>query len=541
MKVDGPELEKCAANFVPLSPISFLKRADAFFGERTAVVHGTRRFSYHDLYARSRRLAHALTKAGIGRGDTVAILAPNIPAMLEAHYAVPMIGAVLNPINIRLDPAAIAFCLDHGDAKIFLADREFHATIAPALDLMGAKRPIVIDIADIETGDAPSFGGIEYESFIAAGEPDFVYAGPKDEWDAVCLLYTSGTTGNPKGVVFSHRGCYLGALANALTFKLDNESRYLWTLPMFHCSGWTYTWAVTAAGGTHVCLRRVEPQRIFELIAAERVTHMCGAPIVLNMLIHAPDAVKKPLPVRTKVATGGAAPPAIVIQRMEAMGFEVLHLYGTTESYGPSTYCAPYTEWQGFSEDERYRVMARQGIPVVLVEDMIVANPDTMLPVPRDGETIGEIMLRGNTIMRGYLKNPTATAESFAGDYYHSGDLAVWHADGYIEVKDRSKDIIISGGENISSLEVEEVLFRHPKIMEAAVVARPDEKWGETPCAFVTLRPDAGNVTAEEIIAYCRENMAHYKVPKAIVFGPLPKTSTGKIQKFVLRDSAGNL
>jgi fatty-acyl-CoA synthase len=539
MKVDGPELERCAANFVPLSPISFLKRADAFFGERTAVVHGARRFSYHDLYARSRQLAHALTKAGIGRGDTVAILAPNVPAMLEAHYAVPMIGAVLNPINIRLDPAAIAFCLEHGEAKIFLADREFHGTIAPTLDLMGAKRPIVIDIADAETTDAPTFGGIEYERFIAAGDPDFAYAGPKDEWDAVCLLYTSGTTGNPKGVVFSHRGCHLGALANALTFKLDHESRYLWTLPMFHCSGWTYTWAVTAAGGTHVCLRRVEPQRIFELIAAERVTHMCGAPIVLNMLIHAPEAVKKPLPVRTKVATGGAAPPAIVIQRMEAMGFEVLHLYGTTESYGPSTYCAPYVEWDGFETEARYRLMARQGIPVVLVEDMIVANPETMQPVPRDGETIGEIMLRGNTIMRGYLKNPAATAESFAGDYYHSGDLAVWHADGYIEVKDRSKDIIISGGENISSLEVEEVLYRHPQVMEAAVVARPDEKWGETPCAFVTLKADAGTVTAEEIIAYCRENMAHYKVPRTIVFGPLPKTSTGKIQKFVLRDMAG--
>ena len=541
MIVNGPELEKCAANFVPLSPISFLMRADAFFGARTAVVHGERRFSYRDLYARSRRLAHALTKAGIGRGDTVAILAPNIPAMLEAHYAVPMIGAVLNPINIRLDPAAIAFCLEHGDAKILLADREFHATIAPALELMGDKRPIVIDIADAETAEAPSFGGIEYERFIAAGDPDFVYPGPKDEWDAVCLLYTSGTTGNPKGVVFSHRGCYLGALANALTFKLDNESRYLWTLPMFHCSGWTYTWAVTAAGGTHVCLRRVEPQRIFELIAKERVTHMCGAPIVLNMLVHAPDAVKKPLPLRTKVATGGAAPPAIVIQRMEAMGFEVLHLYGTTESYGPSTYCAPYVEWDGFGEDERYRIMARQGIPVVTVDDMIVADPDTMQPVPRDGETIGEIMLRGNTIMRGYLKNPAATAEAFAGDFYHSGDLAVWHADGYIEVKDRSKDIIISGGENISSLEVEEVLYRHPQVMEAAVVARPDEKWGETPCAFVTLKADAGTVTAEDIIVYCRENMARYKVPKTIVFGPLPKTSTGKIQKFVLRESAGKL
>jgi fatty-acyl-CoA synthase len=541
MMVDGPELAKCAANFVPLSPISFLKRADSFFGPRTAVVHGDRRFTYHDLYARSRRLAHALTKAGIGRGDTVAILAPNIPAMLEVHYAAPMIGAVLNPINIRLDSAAIAFCLDHGGAKLFLADREFHSTIAPALELLGDKRPIVIDIADAETAGAPSFGGIEYESFMASGSAEFAYPGPIDEWDAACLLYTSGTTGNPKGVVFSHRGCYLGAVNNALTFKLDHDSRYLWTLPMFHCSGWTYTWAVTAAGGTHVCLRRVEPKRIFELIAAEKVTHMCGAPIVLNMLVHAPDDVKKPLPVRTKVATGGAAPPAIVIQRMEAMGFEVLHLYGTTESYGPSTYCAPHREWDALETSERYRLMARQGIPNALIEDMIVADPDTLEPVPRDGETIGEIMVRGNLIMRGYLKNIEATDEAFAGGYYHSGDLAVWHADGYIEVKDRSKDIIISGGENISSLEVEEVLFRHPKVMEAAVVARPDDKWGETPCAFVTLRDGAGEVTAEEIIAFCRENMAHYKAPRTIVFGPLPKTSTGKIQKFTLRDKAAKL
>jgi fatty-acyl-CoA synthase len=541
MFVNGPELEKCAANFVPLSPISFLKRAADFFGERTAVIHGDRRYTYLELYARTRRLAHALTKAGIGRGDTVAILAPNTPAMLEAHYSVLMIGAVLNPINIRLDAASIAFCLDHGGAKLFLADREFHGTIAPALELMGAKCPIIIDIADVETASAPSFGGVEYESFIAAGSEGFVYSGPQDEWDAACLLYTSGTTGNPKGVVFSHRGAYLGALANALTFKLDHDSRYLWTLPMFHCSGWTYTWAVTAAGGTHVCLRRVEPQRIFELVAGERVTHMCGAPIVLNMLVHAPDAVKKKLPLKTKVATGGAAPPAIVIQRMEAMGFEVLHLYGTTESYGPSTYCAPHREWDTLETSDRYRLMARQGIPNALIEDMIVADPETMEPVPRDGETIGEIMLRGNLIMRGYLKNLNATDEAFAGGYYHSGDLAVWHADGYIEVKDRSKDIIISGGENISSLEVEEVLFRHPQVMEAAVVARPDEKWGESPCAFVTLKADAADVTADEIIAYCRDNLAHYKAPRTIVFGPLPKTSTGKIQKFVLREKAGKL
>ncbi|MEZ5852218.1 MAG: long-chain-fatty-acid--CoA ligase [Hyphomicrobiaceae bacterium] len=538
MREDRPELRKCPANYVPLTPVSFLGRAASFFGERTAVVHGARRLTYRDLYARSRQLAHALTKAGIQRGDTVAIVAPNTPAMLEAHYGVPMIGAVLNPINTRLDAGAIAFCLQHGEAKVLLADREFHATVAPALDRLGAKRPIVIDIADAETEGAPAYGGVEYEDFIRDADPQFAYAGPRDEWDSICLLYTSGTTGNPKGAVYSHRGAHLGALANALSFKLDHESRYLWTLPMFHCSGWTYTWAVTAAGGTHVCLRRVEPKRIFDLIAAEKVTHMCGAPIVLNMLVHAPASDKKALPTRPKVATGGAAPPAIVIERMEAMGFEVLHLYGTTESYGPSTYCAHKSEWDAGDLTQRYAMMARQGIPNALIEDMMVANPDTMERLPRDGASIGEMMLRGNTLMKGYLKNETATAEAFAGGYYRSGDLAVWHDDGYMEVKDRSKDIIISGGENISSLEVEEVLYRHPEVMEAAVVARPDAKWGESPCAFVTLKPDAKPVAADEIIAYCRANMAHYKIPRTVVFGPLPKTSTGKIQKFVLRDKA---
>jgi fatty-acyl-CoA synthase len=537
--MDRPELAKTAANFVPLSPVSFLARAAAFFGSRTAVVHGARRITYAEFFARARRLAHALAKAGIRRGDTVAILAPNVPAMLEAHYAAPMLGAVLLPINIRLDAAAIAFCLEHGAARLLIADREFHGTVAPALERLGPKAPIVVDIADPETADAPRLGNIEYESFIAAGDPAFDYPGPVDEWDSICLLYTSGTTGNPKGAVYSHRGAYLGAMANALTFKLDHESRYLWTLPMFHCSGWTFTWAVTAAGGTHVCLRRIEPKRIFDLCAEERVTHMCGAPIVLNMLVHAPAEVKRALPVRPKVATGGAAPPAIVIERMEAMGFEVLHLYGTTESYGPSTYCAHDAAWDaGLDVKERYALMARQGVPLVMIEDMMVATPQTLEPVPRDASHIGEIMLRGNTLMKGYLKNEAATAEAFAGGYYHSGDLAVWHSDGYIEVKDRSKDIIISGGENISSLEVEEVLYRHPEVMEAAVVARPDEKWGETPCAFVTLKPGAKPTTAEDIIAYCRANMAHYKVPRTIVFGPLPKTSTGKIQKFVLREQA---
>jgi fatty-acyl-CoA synthase len=538
---ERPELRKRAANFVALSPVSFLARAASFFGDRTAVIHGSRRFTYAEFHARARRLAHALAKAGIRRGDTVAILAANVPAMLEAHYAAPMIGAVLNPINIRLDAPLIAFCLEHGEAKLFLADREFHATIAPALEKLGSKRPIVVDIADAETAGAPSFGGVEYEGFIADGDPAFAYAGPADEWDSICLLYTSGTTGNPKGAVYSHRGAYLGALANALTFKLDHDSRYLWTLPMFHCSGWTFTWAVTAAAGTHVCLRKVEPARIFEQIVTNRVTHMCGAPIVLNMLVHAPADAKRPLPLRTKVATGGAAPPAVVIERMQAMGFEVLHLYGTTESYGPSTYCPPLPEWQELPAVERYARMARQGVPNPVIEQMAVVDPKTLAPLPRDGASMGEIALCGNTLMKGYLKNEAATEEAFAGGLYRSGDLAVWHGDGSIEVKDRSKDVIISGGENISSLEVEEVLYRHPQVMEVAVVARPDAKWGETPCAFVTLKPDSGPVAPEDIIAFCRANMAHYKVPKTIVFGPLPKTATGKIQKFVLREQARTL
>jgi len=538
MQHERRELRKRSANFVTLSPVSFLNRAADFFGDRVAIVHGSRRFTYLEFYARAKRLAHALTKAGIKRGDTVAILAANTPAMLEAHYAVPMIGAVLNPINVRLDAPLIAFCLEHGEAKVLLADREFHATVAPALERLGSRRPIVVDIADAETAEAPTFGSVEYESFLAAGDAQFAYAGAEDEWDSICLLYTSGTTGNPKGAVYSHRGAYLGALANALTFKLDHDSRYLWTLPMFHCSGWTFTWAVTAAAGTHVCLRKVEPQRIFEAIAEHRVTHMCGAPVVLNMLTHAPAEARRPLPLRTKVATGGAAPPAVVIERMEAIGFEVLHLYGTTESYGPSTYCPPLPEWEGLTSDERYARMARQGVPNPLIEQLVVVDPRTLAPVERGGGAIGEIALAGNTLMKGYLKNEAATDEAFAGGLYHSGDLAVWHRDGSIEIKDRSKDIIISGGENISSLEVEEVLYRHPQIMEAAVVARPDAQWGETPCAFVALKADAGSAAPEDIIAFCRANMAHFKVPKTVVFGPLPKTSTGKIQKYLLREQA---
>jgi fatty-acyl-CoA synthase len=534
---ERPELRKRSANFVTLTPASFLNRAADFFGERTAVVHGERRYTYREFRERVRRLAHALTKAGIKRGDTVAILAANCPALLEAHYAVPMLGAVLNPINIRLDAPLIAFCLEHGEAKLLLADREFHASIAPALERLGSRRPIVVDVADSETAGAPAFGRVEYEDFIAAGDPQSVHPGPEDEWDSICLLYTSGTTGNPKGAVYSHRGAYLGAMSNALTFKLDHESRYLWTLPMFHCSGWTFTWAVTAAAGTHVCLRKVEPKRIFDAIAEHRISHMCGAPIVLNMLVHAPPEAKRPLPLRTKVATGGAAPPAVVIERMEAMGFEVLHLYGTTESYSPATFCPPMDAWGELSTEERYARMARQGVPLACVEQMTVVDPKTLAPVVRDGATIGEIALAGNTLMKGYLKNEAATDEAFAGGIYHSGDLAVWHGDGTLDIKDRSKDIIISGGENISSLEVEEILYRHPHVMEAAVVARPDDKWGETPCAFVTLKPGTA-ATAEDIIAYCRANMAHFKAPRTVVFGPLPKTSTGKILKYELRDRA---
>jgi fatty-acyl-CoA synthase len=533
------ELRKRSANFVPLTPLSFLKRAAAFFGGRTAVIHGGRRYTYSEFYARTRRFAHALSKAGVRRGDTVSILAPNVPALLEAHYAVPMIGAILNPINIRLDGPAVAFCLDHGEAKVLLADTELAATAAAALEHT-SRRPTIIDVSDPEHQGGQRLGAIEYEDLLATGDPEFAYPGPEDEWDSICLLYTSGTTGNPKGAVYSHRGAHLNALASAFTFKLDHESRYLWTLPMFHCSGWTYTWGVTAAAATHVCLRKIEPRRIFGLIAEHRVTHLCGAPIVLNTLIHAPEEAKRPLPTRPKVMTGGAAPPSAIIRNMEAMGFEVLHAYGTTESYGPSTYCAPLAEWDVFSPEQRFAHMARQGVPHALIEDLTVADPKSLEAVPRDGSAIGEILVRSNTLMKGYLKNETASDEAFAGGFYHSGDLAVWHGDGYVDVKDRSKDIIISGGENISTLEIEEVLYRHPAVMEAAVVARPDPKWGESPCAFVTLKPGA-ELAEAEVVAFCRANMASFKIPKTVVFGPLPKTSTGKIQKFLLRDRAREL
>jgi len=532
-------LDRVGANYVPLTPLSFLARAASVYPSKPAVIHGERTFTYAELYARSRRLASALARRGIRRGDTVAVMAPNVPAMLEAHYGVPMAGAVLNALNYRLDARSIAFILEHARARLLITDTEFSETIERALALLKWRIP-VIDIADPlhDEGGGKLLGEKNYEDFLEEGDPEFAWRGPADEWQAICLLYTSGTTGDPKGVVYHHRGAYLNALGNALAFGLGPRSVYLWTLPMFHCSGWTYTWAVTAAGATHVCLRRVDPALIFPAIARHRVTHMCGAPVVMTTLIHAPDAVKVTFDHVVEMATGGAAPPSTVIAAMEAMGFRVTHLYGLTESYGPATLCAWQEEWDGLAIDARAGLMARQGVGYPTLEGVMVADPKTMKPVARDGQTMGEVMLRGNTVMKGYLKNPRATRAAFRGGWFHSGDLAVRHPDHYIEIKDRSKDIIISGGENISSLEVEEILYRHPAVMEAAVVAKPDVKWGEVPCAFVTLKPGAPPATAPDIVAWCRDNLAHYKVPKHVIFGPLPKTSTGKIQKYALREQA---
>ena len=532
------------ANFVPLSPTSFLDRAAAVRPEHVAVVHGDRRYTYREFRERARRLGSALARRGVEAGDRVAIMAANTPEMLEAHHGVPAIGAVLNSLNVRLDAATIAFVLGHGGAKVLLSDTEFAPTIRAALELV-EHEILVVDIDDpmhdpsggTSDGAGERVGALDYEALLAEGDANDMPERVADEWQACSLLYTSGTTGDPKGCVYHHRGAYLNALGNLVTLGLDRRSRYLWTLPMFHCDGWTFTWGVTAAMATHVCLRKVEPAEVFRLVEAERVTHACGAPIVLNMLANAPEDVRRrPIDACT-IMTGGAAPPSAVIESMEALGFEVVHAYGLTETYGPSTVCIEQDDWPGLDLNARSARVARQGVGYLTLESARVKDPDTMADVPHDGRTMGELMVRGNTVMKGYLKNGPATDAAFAGGWFRTGDLGVQHPDGYVEIKDRAKDVVISGGENVSTLEVEEVLYRHPAVLEAAVVARPDETWGETPCAFVTLR-DGASASEDEIIAFCRTRMARFKAPKSVVFGPLPKTSTGKVQKFELRARA---
>ncbi|HXP74045.1 MAG TPA: acyl-CoA synthetase [Stellaceae bacterium] len=529
-------LDRNAANYVPLSPLTFLERTAAVFPSRTSVIHGERRYTWAQTQARCRRLASALRKRGIVRGDTVAVMAPNVPELFEAHFGVPMAGAVLNALNIRLDAETIAFTLTHGEAKVLITDREFSPVIEKAIARL-EKRPLVIDIDDALAVGGKKLGAMDYEAFLAEGDPTYAGERPADEWEAIALNYTSGTTGNPKGVVYHHRGAYLNALGNILVWSMPQHPVYLWTLPMFHCNGWCFPWTVTAMAGTHVCLRRVEAKPIYHALADLGVTHMCGAPIVMTMLLNASAADRRELPRPVEIMTAGSAPPAAVIEGMEKLGFEIIHVYGLTEVYGPAVVCAWHGEWDALPEAERAALKARQGVTYPVLEGLMVADPGTLAPVEKDGETMGEIFMRGNIVMKGYLKNPTATDEAFAGGWFHTGDLGVWHADGYVALKDRSKDIIISGGENISTIELEGVLYQHPAVMEAAVVARPDEKWGESPCAFVTLKPGR-EATPEEIIGFCRERLARFKVPKSVVFGPLPKTSTGKIQKFVLRDQA---
>ena len=533
-------LTKGPGNFQPLTPLGFLARAALAFPDHPAVIHGDRSYTYAESYVRCRRLASALQRRGIGPGDTVALMAPNVPAMLEAHYGVPMVGAVLNPLNIRLDAETIAFILDHGEARLLITDREFSPVIAEALK-RAKGNPTVIDIDDPLAEGGELIGECEYESLLAEGDPDFEWAGPSDEWDAISLNYTSGTTGNPKGVVYHHRGAYLLAAGNVLAWSMPANPVYLWTLPMFHCNGWCFTWSLSITAGTHVCLRRVEAGAIYDAIARHGVTHMCGAPIVMNMIANAPEDQRAALSRQVEIATAGAAPPAAVIGAMQESGFNVTHLYGLTETYGPAVVSSWHDEWDALSADERASKKSRQGVRYQVLEDLMVADPETLEPVPADGKTMGEVFFRGNVVMKGYLKNPKATQDAFAGGWFHSGDLGVMHEDGYVELKDRSKDIIISGGENISTIEIEGVLYRHPSVLEAAVVARPDDKWGEAPCAFVTLKDGATEVSDSDIIGFCRDNMARFKAPRTVVFGDLPKTSTGKIQKFVLRERARNL
>jgi fatty-acyl-CoA synthase len=528
-------LDKTPANYVPLTPLSFLARSAAVYPDHVSTVYEGRTFTWSETYRRCKRFACYLAGRGIGTGDTVAAMLPNIPAMNELHFAVPMTGAVLHALNIRLDAPSIAFQLDHGGAKIILVDPEFSGVIAEALTLMKGPRPFVIDVDDEAFAGGKHIGEIEYEATLAQGDEAFVERPPADEWDAIALSYTSGTTGNPKGVVTHHRGAYLNAVSNILAGNLGQHPVYLWTLPMFHCNGWCFPWTIAAAAGINVCLRKVDPSKIFELIAQHGVTHMCGAPIVYNTLINAPDAPKG---ARAKPVVGfiaGAAPPVAVLEGAERIGIKLTHVYGLTEVYGPASVCAEQPGWDELPPDQRAQMKRRQGVPYPLEEAVTVLDPQTMQPVPRDGETIGEVMFRGNIVMKGYLKNEKATQEAFAGGWFHTGDLGVLDEHGYVIIKDRSKDIIISGGENISSVEVEDILYKHPAVLFAAVVAKPDPKWGEVPCAFVELK-DGAKATEADIIAFCRSHMSGFKTPKAVVFGPIPKTSTGKIQKFMLRN-----
>ncbi|MGE5621830.1 MAG: acyl-CoA synthetase [Bacillota bacterium] len=528
-------LDKNAANYTPLSPLSFLERTAQVYPNRTSLIHGDARYTWAQTYERCRRLASALTRRGVGAGDTVATMLPNIPAMYEAHFGVPMAGAVLNTLNTRLDAEAIAFMLRHGEAKALLTDREYSATIERALALLDGPRPLVIDVDDALYEGGKLLGEIDYEAFLLQGDPQFAWRLPGDEWEAIALNYTSGTTGNPKGVVYHHRGAYLNATSNIIGWGMPPHATYLWTLPMFHCNGWCFPWTMAANAGTNVCLRRIDARQIFALIKEHRVTHFCAAPIVFGMLIAAPDEVRGGLAHKVSAMIAGAAPPAAIIEGMERLGFNLTHVYGLTETYGPASVCAKQDGWERLPLAERAALNGRQGVRSHMQEAIAVLDPATMQPVPRDGETMGEIMFRGNLVMKGYLKNPAATQEAFADGWFHTGDLAVVQPDGYVKIKDRSKDIIISGGENISSLEVEEALYRHPDVLVAAVVAKPDDKWGEVPCAFVELRQGA-EPAADELIRHCRGLLAHFKVPKDIVFCSLPKTSTGKIQKFALRE-----